>query len=284
MLHGDVKLLESDHASAAWDTTPVGRAAMRSLVGLKSSASLLDVYHSQASKLASIVDVAKIRALQAQREVDLLRQLSKKDPHALLGQIGEGPGFGNRDAQTGTDGNADVLSGTSEIASVFGGSGRKGKGKKPKRQGKRGSRNSRSRGGASSIAGGLMEREGDSDYDADGYNVTESLKALADITRQVSRDSQPLLRDAANANRSASSALQTAKRFLQFPGEPVELAVGFGGRGASLRPRELAPAWMDFVYASSTGSDPYRVPDLGEKRLISSADSAVRATQNPFLS
>eukprot|EP00929_Paragymnodinium_shiwhaense_P105744 TRINITY_DN70807_c0_g1_i1.p1 TRINITY_DN70807_c0_g1~~TRINITY_DN70807_c0_g1_i1.p1 ORF type:complete len:322 (-),score=84.82 TRINITY_DN70807_c0_g1_i1:121-1086(-) len=249
--------------SAGWDTGRRAGDALNGLVQLKSSAALADVFHAQSQKLAQVVEVAKLRAIEAEKEVKELIDMNKDDPDALYWQIASGPGFGYPEKKKSFGGGAKgALGGLGSMASGLGGLG----GKKKK-----------GLAGAASLAGGGGgEGEDDLSVDLKGARIAEALGEEVQKTRKALQDAHQLMHLVANVDRSLHVAWRAAAAHLRYPGQPVDPLPDFHPRPRTVsRPADLAPAWMDFLYASSQGADPYRLPD-------ETAPFATREVHNPF--
>lgn len=196
--------------SAGYDTTSVGKAGMKALVGLNTSASLLNLADAQAAKLRKVVQVASIRASETQRVLKYLQENSEGPAWSMA----SGPGFGRGEP------------------SAQGGNGDASFAKKP-------------------------------EVDLEAYYISRAFEDVVSICRQAVDDASTVAGQVSSASRTANSAVKSAAAELNYPGFPPERLDTPVPRPRAPRPRDLAPAWLDFMFASTPRADPYSLPAGG---------------------
>jgi len=253
-------------ASAGYDTTPVGRAAMESLVGFKCTAALLDTTNAQGEKLRKIIEVSKIRAVEAQRMVAELADRTKTDPKAMYWQIAGGKGFGNPNSPK-----------KEEKGGLLGALGAMGK-KEPEPEPKM---------YQSSWPEKVDTNPRDPPIiDMDGMAIQANLRDLVALTRRNVRDAAFFHKTIAHADRVHNITYRAEEDMFKFPGAyPPTPLQKVRATTAINRPRDLAPSWMEFLYSwPGYGQDPYReFPDpagLGQQPQFTEIKG--REVQNPF--
>jgi len=75
---------------------------------------------------------------------------------------------------------------------------------------------------------------------------------------------------------------RSAADLLKYPGAPVEPLPKIMRKPMVNRPKDLAPSWMDFIYANTKGSDPYEKWKEGRERgrMVDVMDG--EEVQSPF--
>eukprot|EP00933_Yihiella_yeosuensis_P020550 TRINITY_DN16459_c0_g1_i1.p1 TRINITY_DN16459_c0_g1~~TRINITY_DN16459_c0_g1_i1.p1 ORF type:complete len:361 (+),score=66.41 TRINITY_DN16459_c0_g1_i1:89-1171(+) len=240
--------------SAGYDTTAVGAQALEGLVSMNGSASFTNLANAQAAKLRQIVEVAGIRAAEAERVVRFLRHDAEGTGQA--GQIAGGVGFGlgkDVDEGRGSSGGdlADLAGGVASLASSFGG------GKKGKKGG----------GGAGGLLGGLAATAGassgggNSNFDEQAFDIVEGLRTVILDSRKAIREAAKLADTIEDSARKSNKAVRIAADELNYPGFNADALIKPQPRVARQlpRPRDAAPAYLDFLYSAGKGADPYRL-------------------------
>eukprot|EP00928_Gymnodinium_smaydae_P024569 TRINITY_DN19841_c0_g1_i1.p2 TRINITY_DN19841_c0_g1~~TRINITY_DN19841_c0_g1_i1.p2 ORF type:complete len:320 (-),score=91.51 TRINITY_DN19841_c0_g1_i1:75-1034(-) len=242
-----VEAFAAELPSAGWNTTALGKAAMKGLVGMKAAAALMDASSAQAKKMLQITEVANVRAKEAQRMVLALEKFGAQDPSNLFYQLADGPGFGNPDAETEMEKDGGDLPGGLPGPPPVPGMPPIGEEPLPHKFGKR-------------VKPKIppMPKKDAETVDMEGYHIINQLRDLVRFTTVDTKDAPAIFRDSAHGARRCNIAWRSAADLLKYPGQPVDPLPDLIRRPRpSRRPSDLAPAWMDFLYATTAGSDPY---------------------------
>lgn len=277
-LHSDVNAMgpatvESPH-SAGFDTGLTGAQALRGLLNFKTAADAMSLAHVQSNKLNQVLNVLKIRALEADQ---LVRDLQAEDFEGDAWQMASGPGFGrgppDPDAVNSDLGELPIadLAGAAKSFAAF------------LQIAPAASR--RNIGFASFVAG--KEGVEYESADMDAYAITKQLRSVLSLSRKAVKEAGKLSNTLAVGMRSASRALRINAEMLNYPALPEGFLPGTPPVWYKplKRPADLAPVWLDFLHASSTNArtDPYAgALDGYQGRLASGAEIPFRQVHNPF--
>lgn len=234
--------------SASLETGYLGRAALESLVELKTSADALLVAKAQAHKLQHTTLVSNLRALEAQNVLKYLRDQAEGE--GLPGQMASGPGFGFGEE---SKPRSPMLG---DITSVAGGFGRG----LTALGGLAGKLATASSGDAvESVAGDVDSgRREEHAIDNDSVKVQDDISEIVDLTLRARRDATRLAEFIGRASDKANLALRGSAVELNIPGFPPPPLPRPATARTAPRPADLAPAWLDFLHASpSPKTDPY---------------------------
>lgn len=207
--------------SAGYDTTFVGRAGLQGLVGISTAASLLNLSNAQALNVRKALQVAATRALEADRVVGFLQD--DANGTGVVHQISGGKGFGSGQAPAGGTAFPDPLAALSAAGGAAGA------------------------GTLGAVAqGGNLEAA-----DMDAYYTKEALERTVAFTREALREAAYLADSVSKGNRTAKEALDSAAQELNYPGLPPEaLLKSTSLKNPVSRPRDTAPAWLDFLFST----------------------------------
>lgn len=207
--------------SAGYDTTFVGRAGLQGLVGISTAASLLKLSNAQALNLRKALQVAANRALEADRVVGFLQD--DANGTGVVHQISGGKGFGSGSA-------AGVTALPDPLAALNAAGGT---------------------GGAAGALGAVGQGSKLEAVDMDAYYTKEALDRTVVFTREALREAAYLADSVSKGNRTAKEALDSAAQELNYPGLPPEaLMKSTSLKNPVSRPRDAAPAWLDFLFST----------------------------------
>mmetsp|Transcript_9329 Transcript_9329/g.18766 ORF Transcript_9329/g.18766 Transcript_9329/m.18766 type:complete len:281 (+) Transcript_9329:60-902(+) len=221
--------------SAGYDTSAIGRMGMEGLVGLNTSASLMNLSRLQATKLRQSVQVLNIRASEAQNVVDFLQDDAPEG--AVAYQMHVGPGFGNKKPEASND---NGLLGPLDNIPV----------------------DKKSSGVLDALSGGKKgtaeEKKKDLPTDLDGWYIKLALDDVMKFSRRAVRDAAYMQYLTSRGARMVNGAVRSAAEELRYPGFPAEALPTPSVRPPPNRPRNLAPAVLDLQFATARGTDPYK--------------------------
>merc|ERR1712187_7922 len=137
-------------------------------------------------------------------------------------------------------------------------------------------------GGLQGIAAGKLLKGPDKIMDWEGWTIQEDLKKLVTQTLRLSPDVRFLKRNVAHGDRLHNVGWRSLADLFKYPGQPVAPLPPIMRKPMINRPRDLAPAWMDFIYANTEGSDPYMESPIGRQRENMMDIMDGRSVQSPF--
>jgi len=233
----DHGIAPSNRRSASLETGSLGRAALESLVELKTSVDTLALAKAQAHKLQHTAVVSNLRALEAQ---NVMKYLRDNADGAVGGQMATGPGFGLGEAPKSSSPSLGGIANQARSSYGFAG-------------------NLVSGGAASeSSTATPSARKGEEPIDNDSLQIKDDIGDVVELTRKVRYNSTRLAEFIGMASDKADSALRDAAYELNFPGFPQPSVPRPAALRTAPRPADLAPTWLDFLHSSATlGTDPY---------------------------
>jgi len=286
--------------------------SMEALVQLKTADGFMSLANLQAPKLRRIVQVTNARAAEAE---GVLRYLRDNGNHNPEGQFASGKGFGRLPDLSEAPGPkcCKCASGTT----VWSASGKckpcdgqvelqvpAPQGCDPKdKEGFRGKKEcvvgckgplalaefakKAAGGGIRGLINPLEEPDTSEDwkqvYDLDARDILEGVDNVMRASRRAVVNSTELANSVQRGAVAANSALRIAADELNYPGLPAEtLPAPAPRRPRAPRPHDLAPSGLDFLFSSSNGSDPYRLPTEGTYRRTAGDILLGREVHNPF--
>lgn len=274
-LSGQVVGYRTWRPSAAWDTSLLGGAAIRSLAGLNNSASLLALSNAQAVKMRRIAQVAMLRGMEAQNVIEFLRKDAEPPIEEVSAtgmpatseagiklrflkhhrwRIATGIGFGLADP---------------EVHQTI--------------QKNAGGGFSLSLPAVPTVPGASTPLQ--PQVDVYGYRIKNDLQRVVELSQEAVRNSAVLADRMTIATKAANEAARAAAAALQYPGMPPESVpmLSLPTPPKVSRPTQVAPDYLDFLFATDDSvlghqslgnmADPYDMPTI---------DGGRRSVHNPF--
>lgn len=210
--------------SAAMDSTPLGRSAMKSLASMRNAVDEMALASQQAQAIARNSKIAAVRAYEALKSNEVIQEREE-----AAGE-GEDPGA--------TPGGPPVP-----------GAQKKG--------GKKGGKK-----GAAKKGGGLPAEDGEEEtIDPTVYWLNKDLQDAFAMVKKVSIDAQIQANAITKKYQQVRHASRAITEALNYPGAQLPPPIPPVMLKPPRRPRDLSPFWLDVPYGISSGGDPYAVHD-----------------------
>jgi len=264
--------LTPSYWSSGYDNVS-GPSAMQGLVNLAGSASTTGVINKQAEKLAQILQVARVRAKEAKAVVAQLEELGKGEGPEM--NLAGGPGFGKGDDSDDSTNNGSFSGGSLPDTGALSG-------------GLASAANETSAGKENATSNDDTKSETSffpDGFDHRAYEIDEALKFVLRYTNKAVDDASALSHGIVVSANTTRDALRTTAQALALPGFRPQQADFLLPQPAPAthipRPTNLAPSWLDFLFSTSPGSDPYKTW-RDHPRKVAGTLVPGKALHNPF--